>query len=261
MERISLSLVVIALLVTAPRLTLAFIIGDGVTVPSNIEVSLLVATGIGSGIVLTVGNAVIAHALARKSRQKGMLWWVLLIAWLAFLMSALILVTPPLVYGFRESKLVTVMPSGKAQWIWAITAVAVVEVLVGASIVASILEKESDVPQPKTPGAFSRIGAALIQRIEHQVALDPQPAIKTVSGATERLTDSEEEEDVTRSPAPMTNNEKKRQRHHALIELQRNGEELDVEAFADKFGVSKQTIYRDVKEIQELVGESEEDES
>ena len=252
MERISLGLVVIALLVTAPRLTLAFIIGDGVIVPSNIEVGLLVATGIGSGIVLTVGNAVLAHALARKSTQKGMLWWVLLMAWLAFLVSALILVTPPLVYGFRESKLITVVPSGAAQWAWAITAVAVVEILVGASIVASILENETGEQKPSTPGALGRIGGALLERIEHNV----RQGVKAAPEAFEPVIDTNEPEVETSPSSAMTNIEKKRQRQQALIEIKLNGDEWDVETFAQKFEVSKQTVYRDVKEIQERLAES-----
>ena len=212
MERISLSLVAIALLVTAPRLTLAFIIGDGITVPSNIEVGLLVATGIGSGIVLTVGNAILAHALARKSQQKGMLWWVLLMAWLAFLVSALILVTPPLVYGFRASKLAIVVPSQTAQWLWAITAVAVVEILVGASIVASILENDAGELSPSPPGALSRIGGALLQRIEQRIVGPPShPVPAEVIPLVQIPEETNTNDTVTPEPdpQPMTSTEKK----------------------------------------------------
>ena len=133
-QRIAISLSFIALLVTMPRLVLAFLIGDGILVPQHIEVVLLTATGIGSGVVLTVGNAILAHALAEKSRQKGMLWWVLLLAWVCFLLSAIVVVSPTLVSGLRKSSLITVLPSASAQWFWAITAVAVVEkAIVGAA--------------------------------------------------------------------------------------------------------------------------------
>lgn len=49
MQRISMGLVFVALLVTAPRLTLAFLTRDGAAIPQHIEVMLLTATGVGWG--------------------------------------------------------------------------------------------------------------------------------------------------------------------------------------------------------------------
>jgi hypothetical protein len=51
--------------------------------PQRIAVILLTATGIGSRVVLTVGNAILAHALVYKAQQKNFLWFVLLLAWLS----------------------------------------------------------------------------------------------------------------------------------------------------------------------------------
>lgn len=250
MQKVSLGLVFVALLVTAPRLTLAFILGDGIEIPQHIEVGLLTATGIGSGIVLTVGNAILAHALAEKSKQKGLLWWVLLLAWTSFLCSAIIVVSPTLVAGLRKSSLVTVMPSSGAQWFWAITAVAVVEVLVGASTMASILENESDAPRPASEGAFGRIGSALLRRIEQSIAAEsPKPSRGGEDSA-------EANGVVSLDHQAITSSQKKQQRQQEIITSLLDGDELDIAAAADKYSVTQQTIYRDIKEIQDKMAQA-----
>lgn len=243
MQRISMALVFVALLVTAPRLTLAFLTGDGIAIPQHIEVMLLTATGVGSGVVLTVGNAILAHALAQKANSKGLLWYVLLLAWLCFLVSAVVVVSPTLVSGLRKSSLITVLPSASAQWFWAITAVAVVEVLVGAAISASILETEQQAVLATGPTALGRLGNALLNRLEQTLA-PSQPIAATADSSV-----------TTNGIAPIlpavTNTQKKLLRQQALQTYLANGEKLDIPAVALQFEVSEQTIYRDLKELQE----------
>jgi len=248
-QRIAISLSFIALLVTMPRLVLAFLIGDGILVPQHIEVVLLTATGIGSGVVLTVGNAILAHALAEKSRQKGMLWWVLLLAWVCFLLSAIVVVSPTLVSGLRKSSLITVLPSASAQWFWAITAVAVVEILVGASTTASILETVQHDVQPSGPSVLGRIGNALVRRLEQTLA----PEVTTLPVPTPLLVTNSHEPGPT--PA-ITNTQKKQLRQQALAAYIMTAEAFDAQAFADQYQVSPQTVYRDLKELQEKLGQT-----
>jgi hypothetical protein len=243
MQRISMGLVFVALLVTAPRLTLAFLTGDGIVVPQHIEVMLLTATGVGSGIVLTVGNAILAHALARKAQYKGLLWYVLLLAWLCFLVSAVVVVSPTLVSGLRKSSLITVLPAASTQWFWAITAVAVVEVLVGAAISASILETEQQAVPVTGPTPLGRLGNALLARLEQTLAPPaPQTATDDGGGSTNGT--------AAFVPA-VTNTQKKHLRQQALQAQVAAGEKLDIPAIAQQFEVSEQTIYRDLKELQE----------
>ncbi|MCB0183457.1 MAG: HTH domain-containing protein, partial [Caldilineaceae bacterium] len=239
----SMILVFVALLVTAPRLTLAFLLGDGIAIPQQVEVGLLTATGIGSGVVLTVGNAILAHALAQKSHQKGLLWSVLLLAWIAFLLSAVVVVAPTLILGLRKSSLVTVLPSASTQWFWAITAVAVVEVLVGAAIAASILETQQQAAPSVEPTVWGRLGNALLSRLEQKLA----PALLPVTEIKEGVTLN-----GTGLPQPtVTNTQKKQWRQQALQAQLTTGEKLDIPALAHQFDVSEQTIYRDLKDLQE----------
>lgn len=243
MQRISMGLVFVALLVTAPRLTLAFLTGDGIAIPQHIEVMLLTATGVGSGVVLTVGNAILAHALAQKANHKGLLWYVLLLAWLCFLVSAVVVVSPTLVSGLRKSSLVMVLSSASAQWFWAITAVAVVEVLVGAAISASILETAQHEVPIHGSTAWGRLGNALLNRLEQTIAPDAQALV---------VTDYEPTDNGNLSmPSALTNTQRKQLRQQALQAQITTGEKLDIPTVAQQFDVSEQTIYRDLKDLQE----------
>lgn len=293
MHRISMALVFVALLVTAPRLTLAFLTGDGIAIPQQIEVMLLTATGIGSGIVLTVGNAILAHALAQKSYQKGLLWYVLLLAWICFLLSAVVVVSPTLVSGLRKSSLITVLPTASAQWFWAIVAVAVIEVLVGASITASILETAQQADYSSGSSALGRLGSALITRLERTLA--PQlsmpavpapllaasdqtrsptlaayePGLPSMDNANDQTTPTIGA--VNQLSAPMvgahdqpilpivtafTNTQKKQQRQQSLMTYLISGEPFDVQMFAEQHQVSPQTVYRDLKEMQDKMAQA-----
>lgn len=282
MQRISMALVFVALLVTAPRLTLAFLTGDGIAIPQQIEVMLLTATGIGSGIVLTVGNAILAHALAQKSYQKGLLWYVLLLAWICFLLSAVVVVSPTLVSGLRKSSLITVLPTASAQWFWAIVAVAVIEVLVGASITASILETAQQADYSSGPSALGRLSSALITRLERTLApqlsmpavpapllaaddpgLPPMdnaddqatPIIGAVDQLSAPITGAKDQTTAPVVPA-FTNTQKKQQRQQSLMTYLISGEPFDVQMFAEQHQVSPQTVYRDLKEMQDKMAQA-----
>lgn len=247
-QRIAIALSVVALLVTMPRLVLAFLIGDGIAIAQHIEVMLLTATGVGSGVVLTVGNAVLAHALAEKAKQKGLLWWVLLLAWICFLLSAVVVVSPTLVAGLRKSSLITVLPGASAQWFWAITAVAVVEILVGAATTASILETVQQEARPAGPSVLNRLGNALVWRLEQTLA----PTLAAPPTTAPLLVSNGHE------PAPtpaITNTQKKQLRQQALTTYIMTAEAFDVQTFADQHGVSVQTVYRDLKELQERMAQ------
>jgi hypothetical protein len=180
MKRISLGIVVAALAVSAPRLTLAFLIGDGIHIPQQLEITILAITGIGSGIVLTVGNAVLAHALAAKAHQRGSLWWINVIAWMLFLVGAVILVAPTLVLGLRRSALAPVLNTPTAEWLWAVVAVVIVELLVGAAMAAAILVDEEQQPSRRRgTSRWSKLLDAATDRVAQSLTpVDdaPQPA-------------------------------------------------------------------------------------
>jgi len=168
MKNVSLGIVIAALAVSAPRLTLAFLIGDGIHIPESIEITILAVTGVGSGIVLTVGNAVLAHALAAKAQQRGPLWWLNALAWLLFLLGAVVLVAPTLVAGLHRSTLATVLNTPNARWVWSVVAVVVIELLVGAAMAAAILADETRPPSVRRgPSRWGRLLDAATARAVH----------------------------------------------------------------------------------------------
>ncbi|MEZ4614422.1 MAG: hypothetical protein R2867_02755 [Caldilineaceae bacterium] len=187
MKQLSFGIVIAALAVSAPRLTLAFLIGDAVVIPEQTEVLILTLTGIASGMVLTVGNAVLAHALASKAQQRSSLWWLCAAAWGMFLIGAIVLVAPTLTMGLRRSPLAEVMGSSTAEWIWAVMAVVIVELLVGAAMAAMILvdEPEPEVTHMVKPSRWGRLLDAAVDRAAGELAgarrlAEGQPSTGTI---------------------------------------------------------------------------------
>jgi hypothetical protein len=135
-RHIGLLVVGLALIVTAPRLAHAFIMGDGLALDTRVEFWTLVVTGVASGLVLTVGNAFLAHVLARHFDRRSPLAWLLALAWVVYLLFAVALIAPALMVGMQRSPLVTVMPYTLLQWAWCVLAALSIEVLVAGSMAA-----------------------------------------------------------------------------------------------------------------------------
>lgn len=187
MRQITLGIVIAALLVSAPRLTLAFLIGDGIQIAPQVEIGILAVTGIASGIVLTIGNAILAHTLARKANQRTFLWWFEAMTWLLFLLGAVVLIAPTLRVGLQETDLAAVLATPQAEWIWATTAVLIVELLVAAAMAATILADET-APQGQhthpQPNLVTLLGIAVAERIRTPAPRpdNGQPGVLTLLG-------------------------------------------------------------------------------
>lgn len=260
MKRVSLGIVIAALLVSAPRLTLAFILGDGIRVPEQIELGILTVTGVGSGIVLTIGNAVLAHALAVKAHQRSWLWWIEAAAWMLFLVGAVIVMAPTLVAGLEKSSLATVLPSVQSKWLWAVTAVVIVELLVGAAMAASILASEPVVhaPQPVSKSSLmSRFGEVLISRLEHSIAhpqqnghhqelrsLGEQPLLTPSAETQQELVD----ESIPTEAASQRLT--KRDALDILLNIYRQNPQASLRTVGQRIGRSPQTVSNYLEELQ-----------
>ena len=169
MKRLTMGIVFAALIVSMPRLVLAFLVGDGIGVPPNVEAWILATTGIGAGLVLTLGNALIADTLARSYHRRSALWFVELIAWFLFLAGAVVLVAPTLVAGLERSDLIGVLNTEGKRWAWSVTAVLLVELLTAASLAAGVLAEEEQPTKvqakPTGAGGWGLIVGAVAQRI------------------------------------------------------------------------------------------------
>jgi hypothetical protein len=255
MKRVSFGIVIAALLVSAPRLTLAFLLGDGIRVPEQMEVGILTVTGVGSGIVLTAGNALVAHALAVKAQQRSGLWWLEAAAWLLFLVGAVIVMAPTLVAGLTKSSLNAVLQTSQSKWLWAVTAVVIVELLVGAAMAASILAQAESAPSrsnPSHPSLLSRLGAVLVTRLEQSVA--PTPPIPGPSlPAPMPIVEAPPLPIPTNGvhpPHPASNGEKKEEALAALLEFYRQHPNATLSEVCRRIGRSAPTVRAYRKELQ-----------
>lgn len=253
MKRVSFGIVIAALLVSAPRLTLAFILGDGIRVPEQVEVVILTVTGVGSGVVLTIGNAVLAHALAVKAQQRSWLWWLEACAWLLFLVGAVVVMAPTLVAGLTKSSLNTVLPTTPAKWLWAVTAVVIVELLVGAAMAASILAEAELAPPPTTthPSLFARLGAALVTRLEQSVVLGaslPSPPNTTPAPMVENPS-SLVPTNGALHPRAGSKEEKKAQALAAMLAIYSENPDASPSEVGQRIGCSAPTVRAYRKEL------------
>lgn len=143
-RHIGLIVVCCALLVTAPRLAHAFIMGDGLTVNADWYYWTLTLTGVSSGVVLTLGNAYLTHVLASHFERRDPLSWLLAGAWVVYLLFAVALIAPALMVGLRSSPLADVLGPSLLQWAWAILAALSVEVLTAGSMAAYAIASRAE---------------------------------------------------------------------------------------------------------------------
>lgn len=185
MQRLAFVIAVAALLVSAPRLAMAFLLADGVLIGAEIQSVVYGGTGIASGVVLTGGNIYLAHALAAHWKRRGGLWAILLVAWASFLAFAVILIAPALVYGLTHSVLAEVLSTPGWRWFWGIVAALSVEILAAASMAASVLaaEPEQAVRKPSAPGIVAALRGAALRRIERD-GLAPGGAVSAMPALT-----------------------------------------------------------------------------
>lgn len=267
MKRVSLGIVIAALLVSAPRLTLAFILGDGIRVPEQIELVILTVTGIGSGVVLTIGNAVLAHALAIKANQRSWLWWIEATAWVLFLAGAVVVMAPTLVAGLEKSSLATVLQSAQSKWLWAITAVLIVELLVGASMAASILANEEEVHAPhhpapqrrSKPSLLTRFGEVLVTKLEQTVEpnLAPGQTVNAMMQTEQPLystpsiylhePNNNTVNGISKERVPRLS---KRTAIDQLLELYRQNPQVSLQVVSERIGRTPQTVATYLDELQ-----------
>lgn len=197
MRKAIFGIVIAGLLVTAPRLALSYLKADAIVLPANWEAWIFGTTGIASGIVLTGGNALIAHVLADKYRSRGLLWWIVAAGWIAFLLFAVVLAAPVIVQGLQQSDLSTVLPQIKHQWTWAIVAVLSIEVLIAISMAAYVMHEVHEVPAQQSksqqqPSAIGMLAGAFAERIR---------ANSTVQSESESATPAEQMEHVAEQSA------------------------------------------------------------
>jgi MFS family permease len=117
-----------AVLVTAPRLVLAFLAADAMPLAPAVRAALLVLSSVSTAIALTGGAAYLAHTLASTGRARALLQ----VLWLAILVCSSALMAPVLAAGLADSPLAAVLDRPAKRWAWAICAVVAVDLVAAA---------------------------------------------------------------------------------------------------------------------------------
>ena len=212
-RHMGLLVVVFALLVTAPRLTLTFIMSDNLKLNQAVEFWTLALSAVAGSVVLTLGNAYLTHILASHFNRRDALSWLLAGAWVLYLCFTTIIIAPALMVGVRQSALAEVLPHPALQWTWCIIAALCFEFLVAGSMAAYAIAS-------RTPSA------------------SPARVIVTENNAPRR--------DMTQDNAPVAHDDapltqpSARQQVFGLLDAHKG--DINDAALADETGVSASTI-------------------
>ena len=128
-----------ATVVTAPRLVLAFLVGDGIAVPESVRIALLSTSSVATAIALTGGAAYLAQAIAVARGDRR----ILSALWIATVACSSALMAPLIAAGLPRSLLAAVLRTPAHQWLWAVCAVLAVD-LVAAGAMRADAEQRRD---------------------------------------------------------------------------------------------------------------------
>jgi hypothetical protein len=165
-----------AVLVTAPRLVIAFLAADGVALPPAMRTTLLCTSSVATAICLTGGSAYLAQAIA-AARGAGRLLPVL---WLVILVASSALMAPVLAAGLAASPLAAVLSGPAERWGWAICAVLAVDLVAAAVMRADAVARRQ---HEERDAAHEREIAELIEQRDRARELAARPTETTAGSA------------------------------------------------------------------------------
>lgn len=145
----------LSILVQAPRFVIALLAADRLDVSANWRVALLVTTGVGTALALSLGSIYIAHALASFTRARRLL----LLAWALLLACSGVLSAPLLVAGLAGEHLHEVLSTPKLRWFWSTAAVLAHELVVGGCMLGAVATRHGQ-PQAAVPPPPRRQGTS-----------------------------------------------------------------------------------------------------
>jgi hypothetical protein len=167
-----------AVLVTAPRLVLAFLAADGIALPGAVRTTLLCTSSVATAICLTGGGAYLAQAVA-ATRGSGRVLGVL---WLLILVASSALMAPVLAAGLATSPLAAVLGGPAERWSWAICAVLAVDLVAAAVMRADAVARRQ---QEERDAAHEREVAELIEQRDRARAVAARAAEAAASAAVD----------------------------------------------------------------------------
>lgn len=143
-----------AVLVTAPRLALAYLEADRIAVPASWRAGSLVLTAVATAIVLTVGAAYLAHATAVAASNRA----ALAAFWGAAVLCQAVLIAPAIAAVLPGSVLAKVLTTAQARWIWSIAACLGVDLVAAGCMLAASTPSRDRAEDPLPDPLMTRSG-------------------------------------------------------------------------------------------------------
>lgn len=132
------AIIVAALLVNIPRLIVYSLKADGVSLDHGVEAFLIAMSGIGTGIVFSGGQLILAHTLPllEEGQGKNLIKGI----WGSMLVFSVVIISPFMVAGIiAQPDLRAVLPDWWQMWLWAITSIAAAEIVAAGVMIAQSL--------------------------------------------------------------------------------------------------------------------------
>lgn len=135
------AIIVAALLVNIPRLIVYSLKADGISLWAEMEALLIGVSGIGTGVVFSGGQLILAHTI--PSLEGGTYKNIIVMAWVAMLVFSVVIISPFMVAGIiAQPDLKAVLAEWWQVWLWAITSIAAAEVVAASVMLARALPKK-----------------------------------------------------------------------------------------------------------------------
>jgi len=150
MSGIGLFLMVMALLVNAPRFILVFLVAEGVTLPPFALSTAGVISGLGNGALITGGIGFVFHRWGDADKRGLARARLLLMVGITFLAFSIVILAPWVAGSITGRGIANVLQSPTSVpilvWFWSIVAVTSVDLVVAGSVIAqSVTRKQTRV--------------------------------------------------------------------------------------------------------------------
>ncbi len=136
--RLPVNIAAAAVAVTAPRLALAFLQADGISIDPSTRATWLTVAAVATALVLTGGATALAHEIARQPGRRGLLGFF----WVSALLSTGVLITPAIVAGLGSQGFASVLASPELRWAWSWAAVLAPDLMAAGLVLAAAGARE-----------------------------------------------------------------------------------------------------------------------
>ena len=252
MKNKGIAIALAALAVSAPRIILALLAGDGITAPPHVEATIMTLTGLATGIVLTGGTMILAHHVA-AGHSTGWLRAFHVTAWLLSMTFATVIMAPYSAQALAHSSLAETLDTPGKVWTWAVVSILAVELIAAAAVTTGVQLEQPNVRTQTRPNAWTRLSAAVVDRAVRQLEqpVEPAPAARTPRPAQVVQPSPSSNMDTLRQQATAARRRTKQQALDDLLLYLAEHPDASLEQAGQAIGRAKSTVSAYVSELEQ----------